>query len=368
VADLQDRIQSFIDERSSSGADQGIQVAVYHDGEQVVDAVSGLADPASGRPVDSGTVFYNWSIGKGATATCAHVLAEQGLLDYRTPVAELWPEFAAGGKQAITVRQLLDHSAGLTRMPAATTPELICDWDRMCAWLAAAEPEWEPGTKVGYHAYTFGWLVGEVVRRASGKPISRVLAEDVAGPIGMAGELWFGIPESEWHRLATLEDGPGWDQIVASIPDDSPMFSVSPKPVFVDAAFGSRPDILAADIPAGAKVSARGIARMYAALMGEVDGVRLIPEERMRAVIAVSSRGEDQVYGNPSAWGLGYAKGLPEADLDATGTWFGMTGAGGSAAYADPVTRTAVAVTRNRMGFEMETATKVIGIVLETLD
>ena len=272
MAELQRDVQEAIDKLVESGTERGIQVAVYRDGQQVVDAVAGVADPATGRPVDAGTVFYNYSIGKGATSTVAHILAERGLFGYDTPVAELWPEFAANGKQAVTVRQVLDHTAGVPGIPLDTTIEDLCDWDRMCAAIADAELWWEPGTKVGYHAYTFGYIVGEVVRRATGKPISQVLAEEVAGPLGVAGELWFGMPASEQHRLARLEDEPGAaeaaEQWLASMPPDLPMFKAGPMSTFPNADFGNRADTLAADIPAGGKTSARAIARMYAALLG----------------------------------------------------------------------------------------------------
>jgi CubicO group peptidase (beta-lactamase class C family) len=307
--DLQGQVQQAIDRLVESGTERGVQVAVYRDGEQVVDAVAGLADPAAGRPVDAGTVFYNYSVVKGATATIAHILAERGLFGYDTPVAELWPDFAAHGKQAVTVRQVLDHTAGVPGIPLDTTVEDLCDWDKMCAAIADAELWWEPGTKVGYHAYTFGYIVGEVVRRATGKPISQVLAEEVAGPLGVAGELWFGMPASEQHRLAPLEDEPGAAeaaaQMMASLPPDLPMFKAGPPESFPNAAFGNRPDVLAADIPAGGKTSARAIARMYAALLGEVDGVRLLPPERLAEATAISSRGLEEVFGMPTTWGLG---------------------------------------------------------------
>jgi len=145
--DLQGQVQQAIDRLVESGTERGVQVAVYRDGEQVVDAVAGLADPAAGRPVDAGTVFYNYSVVKGATATVAHVLAERGLFGYDTPVAELWPDFAAHGKQAVTMRQVLDHTAGVPGIPLDTTVEDLCDWDKMCAAIADAELWWEPGTK-----------------------------------------------------------------------------------------------------------------------------------------------------------------------------------------------------------------------------
>jgi CubicO group peptidase (beta-lactamase class C family) len=361
--DLQRQVQEAIDRLVESGAERGVQVAVYRDGRQVVDAVAGVTDPAGGRPVDPGTVFYNFSIVKGATATIAHLLAERGLFGYDTPVAELWPEFAAHGKQAVTVRQVLDHTAGVPGIPLDTTVEDLCDWDRMCAAIADAELWWEPGTKVGYHAYTFGYIVGELVRRVTGKPISQVLLEEVAGPLGVAGELWFGMPAAEQHRLARLEDEPGAAeqaaQMMASLPPDLPMFRSAPPELFPSAAFGNRPDVLAADIPAGGKTSARAIARMYAALLGEVDGVRLLTPGRLAEATAVSSSGPDEVFGQPTAWGLGYGIGGPTGDAQGAPAVFGLGGVGGSFACGDTATGVAWAVTKNRVSNDFSTSTQL---------
>src|SRR2546430_106593 len=292
MTDLQKQVQEAIDQLVESGAERGVQVAVYRDGEQVVDAVAGVADPATGRLVTPEAPFYNFSIGKGATATVAHMLAQRGLFGYDTPVVELWPEFGAHGKESVTVRQVLSHTAGVPAIPLDTTFEDLCDWDKMCAAIADAELWWEPGTKIGYHAYTFGYLVGELVRRATGKPISQVLRDDVAGPLGVADELYFGMPVSEHGRLAPLEDGDDGDDdnMWASMPQDLPLFKSGPRSLMPTAALGNRTDILAADIPAGGKTSARAIARMYAALLGEVDGVRLISPERLVHAPTVGAR------------------------------------------------------------------------------
>ncbi|GAA0394843.1 esterase [Acrocarpospora corrugata] len=349
MTDLQKNVQATIDELVESGVERGLQVAVYRHGELIVDAVAGVADPETGREVTSGTVFYNFSIGKGATATVLHVLAERGLLTYDTPIAELWPEFAAHGKGQVTVRQALNHTAGVPGIPVDSTIEDVCDWDKMCAAIADQEPWWEPGTQTGYHAYSFGYLIGEVVRRATGKPISQVLREDVAGPLGVADELYFGVPVAEHGRLAVLEDEPVAVEWAADMPTDLPMFKAGPMALFPSAALGNRTDVLAADIPAGGKTSARAIARMYAALLGEVDGVRLVSPERLREISAVSFTGVDQVFGNAATWGLGYAIGRPGSDAETTPSVFGVPGAGGSAAYADRANGIAVAVTKNRL-------------------
>lgn len=373
---VQRRIQAAIDELVESGAETGVQVAVYRHGEQAVDAVAGVADPATGRTVTPGTVFHSFSIGKGVTAAVAHVLAARGLFGYDTPVADLWPEFAAHGKGGVTVRHVLTHAAGVPALPPGTTVEDVCDWDAICSKIAGAELWWEPGTAVGYHAWTFGFIVGEIVRRAVGKPISRILREEVARPLGVADELYFGMPEPEHRRLARLVDDAATARLAAvmtsarpdpPVPAATPtLFPAATPALFPAARLGNRPDYLAADIPSVSTVTARAIARMYAALLGEVGGFRLIEPERLHEVTAVAASGTDQVFGNPSSWGLGYPIGLIGARAEDTPTVFGMAGAGGSYAGADTGTGVAFAVTKNRLSMDFSTASAVAGIILRS--
>jgi CubicO group peptidase (beta-lactamase class C family) len=354
VSSVQNQVQDAIDQLVESGAETGVQVAAYQRGELVVDAVAGLADPATGRQVTSDTPFYATSTGKGATSTVAHVLAERGVLSYDTRVVELWPEFGANGKETTTIRHVLTHSAGVPGLPVDTTPEDLTDWQKMCDAIADAEPWWEPGTKTGYHAQTYGYLVGEIVRRITGKRISQVLREDVAGPLGVADELFFGVPESELGRLARLDEAEAPDEMPAEMPaemPDIPFFRVvngytaAPMAAMPNAEFGNRADILTADIPSGGTMTARAIARMYAALMGEVDGVRLVSPERFREITAVAITGVDEVVGFPTTGALGYDLGLP-GPLDSP-SLFGMAGSGGTAAYADTASGIAIAVMKN---------------------
>jgi CubicO group peptidase (beta-lactamase class C family) len=365
---IQRQVQQAIEQLVDSGAERGVQVAVYQRGELIVDAVAGMADPSTGRPVDSGTVFYNFSIGKAAASTVAHVLAERGRFGYDTAVVDLWPEFGAHGKQKVTVRQVLCHTAGVPGIPLDTTLEDLCDWDKMCAAIADSELWWEPGTKVGYHAYTFGYLIGEIVRRATGKPISQVLLEEVSGPLGVGDELYFGMPRSEHHRLARLEDAPMDPQAMAAMaamPQDLPMFKAGPMTTMPNAQLGNRADILAADIPAGGKTSARAIARMYAALLGEVDGVRLISPARLREVTAVASSGVDEIFGMPTKWALGYSIGRPGA-MDSSSV-FGIGGVGGSFACGDTASGIAFALTKNRLTQDFNAAAELSQLVADGL-
>jgi CubicO group peptidase (beta-lactamase class C family) len=361
--DIQTQIQEAADGLVESGAERGLQVAVYRNGEQVADAVAGSADPGTGRPVASDTPFYCYSVGKGATSTVAHVLVERGLFGYDTPVVDLWPEFGAHGKVAATVRHVLTHTVGVPGIPDDTTPEDLCDWDKMCAAIADAEPWWEPGTKIAYHAYPFGYIVGEIVRRATGKPISQVLREEVAEPLGIADEIYFGVPESELGRLAWLEDMEGSAEMLASMPDDSPFFKLGPRQVTPTAEFGNRPDILMADIPAGGKMSARAVARMYAALVDEVDGVRLVSPERLHEISAGAFSGVDEIMGFPTTWALGYSVGRLGADPQETQSVLGVGGVGGSFACVDTETGIAWALTKNRLTADFGAAEQISGIV-----
>jgi CubicO group peptidase (beta-lactamase class C family) len=365
--DIQQQVQEAIDRLVESGAERALQVAVYRHGEPVVDAVAGIADPQTGRLVTPGTPFYAYSVGKGATATVAHVLVERGLFGYDTRIVELWPEFGAHGKESATVRHVLTHTVGVPGVPADTTPEDLCDWEKMCEAIADSEPWWEPGTRTAYHAYPFGYIVGEIVRRATGKRISQVLWENVAGPLGIADELYFGVPESELGRLARLEDAEGSAEFLAAMPDDSPFFKLGPRVVTPTAEFGNRADVLMADIPAGGKMSARAMARMYAALLGEVDGVRLISPERLREMSAPAFSGTDEIMGNPVTWALGYAIGRIGTDPQETQTAFGWGGVGGSFAYADTATGVAFALTKNRLTPDFGVAQQIDEIVTKAV-
>src|SRR6184192_1971765 len=363
IRNLQMQVERAIDHMVESGAERGLQVAVYLNGEQIVDAVAGVADPASGRLFTSETPVYCYSVCKAAASTLVHMLAERRAFGYDTRVAELWPEFGAQGKEGVTIRHVLNHTAGVPGIPLTTTIEDLCDWDKMCSAIAAAELWWEPGTKIGYHAYTFGYIVGEMIRRVTGQPISQVLHDELSVPLGVEKELYFGMPRSEHHRLAVLEDTPmPPDFQMPAMPPDLPMFKAAPMSLMPNAAFGNRPDTLAADIPAGGKTSARAIARMYAAILGEVDGVRLLTPERLREATTAPVSGVDEVFGMPTTWALGYSIGVPGGSPQSQ-TAFGVGGVGGSFAYGDPATGIAFAMTKNRLANDFNAVTKVIGLV-----
>jgi CubicO group peptidase (beta-lactamase class C family) len=359
-------VQSAMDELVAAGAEVGLQVAVIKDGQVVVDAVSGVADPRTGVPVTRDTLFWAASTAKGVASSVAHVLVEGGELDYDLRAAEVWPEFAAHGKDKVTLRHVLLHTAGVPGLPPDTTVEDLCDWDHTCAVLADAEPWWEPGTRFGYHAKTFGFLLGEILRRATGRTISALLRELVSGPLGVRDEVHFGVPSPLLRRVARQVPADG---AAPSHPEPgSPLDRAMPRAILPDAAYANRSDALTADIPSDGTMTARGVARMYAALLGHVDGVTLVSPRRLEAMAAVAFRGMDQVMGFPTTWAFGYSPARPGGGASRPGSTFGMVGMNGSAAYADIDSGVAVAVMRNRFATgDLTTVARIDSIVAETL-
>jgi CubicO group peptidase (beta-lactamase class C family) len=209
TADAQARVQAMIDRRVASGDEVGVQVAVVEHGRVVVDAVSGSADPGRGRAVAPDTLFWAASTAKGVASAVAHVLVERGELAYDLRAVEVWPEFGAHGKDRVTLRQVLLHTAGVPAPPYDTTVEELCDWEHMCAVLAEAEPWWEPGTRFGYHAKTFGFLLGEIVRRATGRTLSWWLREVSPSPSGSGTRSTSACPRSWWTGWPASSHRPG---------------------------------------------------------------------------------------------------------------------------------------------------------------
>jgi CubicO group peptidase (beta-lactamase class C family) len=360
------QIQAAVDELVASGAEVGLQVAVIKNGRVVVDCVGGVADPRTGVAVTAGTLFWAASTAKGVASSLAHVLVERGELDYDMKVVDVWPEFGSHGKDKVTLRHVLLHTAGVPGLPADTTVEDLCDWDHMCAVLADAEPWWEPGTRFGYHAKTFGFLVGEIMRRATGRTISTLLRAVITGPLGVEAEVHFGIPQPLLALVArqVASDGPPPDLPEPGSPQDRAL----PRRVLPDAQYANRVDVLTADIPSEGTMTARGLARMYSALLGHVEGVELVSSQRLTNMAAVAFTGMDEVMGFPTEWAFGYSPARLGGVPSRQGSTFGMVGMNGSAGYADIDSGVAVAVMRNRFDTgDLTTLARIDRIVAETL-
>lgn len=342
---LQEPVQAAIDALIASGDETGLQVAVLHAGHVVADAVAGIADERTGAPVEPGTLFFAASAAKGVAASVAHVLAERGELDYEQRVADVWPDFGAHGKDRVTVRDVLVHAAGVPGLWPDIKPADLADRERVCTFLAGQRPWWEPGTETGYHALTFGYVLDEVVRRTTGRTLADALRHEIAAPLGIEDELHFGVPARFLPRVA--RQGP--EGAAPPRPErGSPQDRAVPPGVQPTAEFANRADVLRADIPAQGTMTARAVARMYAALLGHLDGVRLVSPQRLHMMAATAFSGVDQVMGFPTSWALGYSQARLGAE-SRPGSTFGMVGSNGSAAYADIDSGVAVAVMRNRI-------------------
>jgi CubicO group peptidase (beta-lactamase class C family) len=330
MADPQARTQSLLDELVASGAELGLQVAAYHHGELVVDAWAGTADAASGRQVDRDTLFTVFSVGKGVTATAVHILAEQGNLDYDDPIADAWPEFARHGKEGVLLRHALSHTAGLPQMPPGHEQYDVTDWSAMCDRIAGLVPLFPPGEVLVYHSLTYGWIVGE----------------EIVDPLGLDG-LWFGVPESELHRVATLVESP---QLREAVPPPARIPDIVPD-VGLAASTMNRPEMRRACLPAyGMCANAHSLARVYASLIGDgVDGVRLISPERRAVATAVEVDGIDASSGLAGCFALGYGLGGPDSNQGPRRSAFGHGGHGGSQGFADPDYDLAIGLTKNHL-------------------
>ena len=352
-------IQDLLEDMVHQGPELGLQVSAYLHGKQVIDAFAGIADEASGRPVTGDTMFTVFSTSKGVATTCVHLLAERGQLDYDDPIAKYWPEFGAHGKDKATIRDALTHKTGLPTTPPI--PE--SHWDEMCAALAAAEPEWEPGTKTGYHGFTWGFIVGEVVRRIDRRGIGQFLQEEVCRPLGISS-LYFGVPDSELGRVATVKPLPPAPSPVAPVersasevgarspadPAGRPRSQADVDP-FTNALKYNTREYRQAIIPAGGGVmSARGLARHYAMLAegGTLDGVTVLSPERLRIATTLQTADYDQTFGRPAKKALGWW--IADGAMGSRETTFGHAGLGGSIGFADGSRHFAFALTKNVIG------------------
>jgi CubicO group peptidase (beta-lactamase class C family) len=335
----------------------GAAVAVTVDGVTVADLWGGWADRGRTRAWERDTPVNVWSTSKGPTALCAHILADRGLLDLDAPVAAYWPEFAAAGKERVLVRHLLSHRAGLAGLREPHSFADLCDWETTTARLAATEPWWEPGTRSGYHALTYGHLVGEVVRRISGLLPGAFLAREVTGPLGV--DFTIGLPEKDAGRVAELEHrrSPASDERAAAFGQLPPVALAALANPPVGAAEANTARWRAAEIPAAnGHGTARAVAALYGVFAGRGthDGRRILSPEAAERVREGQGSCRDLVLGaglaHETEIGLGLWLSGPHGSYGPNPRAFGHDGFGGSCGLADPEAGVSLGYTMNRMG------------------
>lgn len=355
-------VRDSFEQNLRESADLGAGVAVYHRGRLVVDLTGGWFDSSRRAPYSPDTLQLVFSTTKGITAIAVAICVQRGLLDYAAPVSTYWPEFAARGKSAATVAQLLSHQCGLFSVQGDISLDEALDWPTVTARLADTEPEWPIGSAHGYHALTYGWLAGELVRRVDpqGRSLGAFVRDEICAPLG--AEFHIGLPEHLESRVSPMIGGlgAGGDDVDPQVRQMMEMFmgpgtkggrALSLNGAFAGDGTFNRRDVHAAEIPAANGITtARSAARVYAATFGEVDGVRLLDESTLgRATAQVTPDGEpDQCLLLPTAFAMGFM--VPSALVQYAGPGsFGHPGAGGSVAFAQPSRHLAMAYVMNTM-------------------
>lgn len=348
-------VREAFEENFTSRGEIGAACCVVVEGRRVVDLWGGARSLDRRLDWEPDTLVNVFSIGKGVAAACVARLVGEGRLDLDSPVSAYWPEFAAAGKGAVTLRELCSHQAGLPAVRERLPEGAMLDHDQMATALAAERPWWEPGTAHGYHVNTFGFLVGEVVRRVTGTTLGRFLADEVAGPIG--AEIAIGLPAPAHDTVAEFE----WPlPAAAGLPADGTteheqmLHHTYWNPSGLSGAgVVNTPEWRAAELPStNGHASARGVARLYEALAagGTVDGHRVVDAGALAACTAEQVDGDDLVLGRPSRFAVGFQLSQPERPLGPSGRGFGHFGAGGSVGFCDPETGVAFAYVMNQMG------------------
>jgi CubicO group peptidase (beta-lactamase class C family) len=364
-----ERVAEAFQENFDAKREVGASVCLTVGGEKVVDLWGGTADQKTGAPWTKDTVSIVFSCTKGATALCAHVLASRGKLDLDAPVAELWPEFAQNGKERATTRMMLDHSVGLPALRAKVKDTGPYEWDYMTGLLAEEAPFWEPGTRNGYHGFTFGWTVGELVRRAAGVSLGTFFQDEIAKPLGL--DFWIGLPEAIEPRVAPIipfiykpEQARTPFMIDLATRKESPaalfFFNVG---AWRTGGANTRAGRAAEIGAANGVTNARGLAGMYAPLAQ--GGAALVDGKTLARMGEVSmATHDDATLRIPTRFALGFMKSMdnrrrsvgaklfgPDVDSVIMGSAaFGHVGAGGSLGFADPVAGLSFGYTMNRMG------------------
>jgi CubicO group peptidase (beta-lactamase class C family) len=346
-------------------SDVGASVAIYVEGEPVVDLWGGFVDESRSQPWGRDTITNVWSTTKTMTNLCALILADLGEINLHAPVATYWPEFKANDKERIEVRHLLSHTSGLAGWDESIEVGVLYDWEKATGLLAAQKPWWEPGTASGYHALTQGYLVGEVVRRVTGQSLGTFFANEVAGPL--KGDFFIGLPASEDHRTVRVIP-PELPIVDPAATDNEFLIRAFTNPMLSpDTTFGDA--WRRAEVPAAnGQSNARGVAAIQSVLSngGEARGVRLMSEKGCEVVFEEQSNGNDLLLDIPIRFGMGYGLGNETIPLGPRGCFWG--GLGGSLLISDLDARITIAYVMNRMMTGLVGDTRGLSLVMAAVE
>ncbi|TFG22782.1 MAG: class A beta-lactamase-related serine hydrolase [Promethearchaeota archaeon] len=328
----------------------GASFAVTIDGKHVIDIWSGYTDADKSTPWEKDTIVNVFSTTKVMTAICIHILVDRGLLDLEAPVSSYWPEFGQAGKKKLPVKYLLSHTSGLAGWDRKFRTKKLYNWDLMIELLALQEPWWEPGTKSGYHTITFGFLLGELIRRSTKKTVGTFFREEVAEPLD--ADFYIGVPESQFERIADLIPPPPID--LSSFGDIDPK-SVAMRSLsnpFLDVLETRTKEWRTAEIPAAnGHGNARSVSRITAALAcgGELDGIHLLSKQEIKKSIEEQAYGMDLVLNTPIRFGLGWGLQSKDLPIGPNENMFYWGGYGGSVIVVDLDERMSMAYVMNKM-------------------
>jgi len=361
------RVRDAFAANFSERGDVGAAFAIVQDGELLVDLWGGHADKARHHPWMPDTLSNVWSTTKGVAAICFAMLVDRGLIRYDDPVARHWPEFAANGKEKVTIGQLLSHQAGLCGFAEPVTIELIYDQPRAEALLAAQAPLWPPGEQSGYHAVTIGVLANGLFRRVEGRTLATFVREELSVPYGL--DIFIGLPDSDAHRASEIIAPPTLSSTDANPSPSRAQQAALANPVLDPLWSNTRPWRLAPLPSVNGFANASSLARLYGAMAngGKLDGKRLLGPEAIKASTTLLIEGMDAVLGVQGRWAAGFLRNIHGIYGDKE-TAYGHSGWGGSFAFADPERRLGVSFVMNAMGNNLIGDPRSLALVQATLD
>lgn len=344
--------------------EKGFQLAIYYRGELITDLAMGQISGPNDGPVTSQTLFPVCSTSKGITACLAHKLVELGQLDVNLPVAHYHPEFAAKGKEAVTVVQALSHQAGIPVRPTYDSFDEICDWQTACKKIAHLPLQWQPGSRAQYHSTNWGWIIGLVIEAAGADRFPNLFRSLITEPLGIDQEMYFGLDDQAMQRTTLFEAQPTQREQVTTAPSSgtSGLVGHVPGPLMD---FVNRPDVRKACMPSvNGMMSARAIAMVYAGMIGQVDGIRLVNDQTLDRALVLQTPPNmlPECFGH--GFGLGYVLKGPS---QSPGDFFGHGGAGGSEGMCNRKLRLAIGFTKNRMDTHRDAPSHTFDLILDEI-